>query len=159
MLEIKAKGLGRDVIIRDVDRFDGYPKVDEEEQGISSWFRAGFIGTYTRGIKVGLQIGTLTACKNGYRYTNHGDGESGDIKVFLIGEIPYDSIIEVNWDGDEYYYFPHIYCFFNYNGEPYERLAFCEKIDMGHDYTYYREVAQYEDVRKNSEGSGAEYFA
>jgi len=85
--------------------------------------------------------------------------EQGDITVLLVGEIPYDSIVEVNWEGDEYYSFPHIYCHFNHNDEPYERLFYCEKIDMGHGHTYYKEVAIYNDVKENSKGSGTEYFS
>ena len=159
LTEMRAKKLRSDVIIRDVDRVDGYPNTSDEETGISSWFRLGMLETYTKGVKVLLQIGNLTQTEGGLRYTDHKAGEKGDIKAFLIGEIPFDSIVAVNWEGDEYYYFPHIYCHFNHEGEPYERLIFCEKVDMGNGHTYYKEIAEYAEIRKASEESGVEYFA
>ena len=148
-----------DVIIRDVDRVDSYPETDERGKGISPWFRAALLRTYKRGAKIGLRIGTLTECGNGFRYTDYNAGEKGDIKVFLIGEIAYESIVAVNWDGDEFYYFPHIYCHFNHNGEPYERLIYCKEIDMGDGIKHYSEVAEYETVKLNSQRFGVEYFS
>lgn len=156
---LNAKKLRTDVIIRDVDRVDGYPDIDEREKGISPWFRSGLFDLYTKGIRVGLRIGKLTACQGGYRYTNYNGGEAGDIKVFLLGEIPYDSIVAVNWDGDEYYDYPHIYCHFSYEEGPYERLVYCEKIDMGHGHVHYSDIAEYKDVAENSKTSGIEFFA
>jgi hypothetical protein len=155
----RREKLRKDVIIRHVNRVDSYPNVDENAKGISPWFRVGLLDTYHKGIKVGLRFGTLTQCAEGYRYTNYKAGEKGDMKICLIGEIPYEYIEAVNIDGDEYYSFPHIYCHYANKGEPYERLIFCEEIDMGHSHVYYKEVAAYEDVRRNSEGTGAEYFA
>jgi hypothetical protein len=146
--EIRTKELRSDVIIRDVDRVDGYPNASDEETGISSWFRIGLLETYTRGVKVLLRIVNLTQTNEGLRYTRHQAGEKGDIKAFLIGEIPFDSIVAVNWEGDEYYSFPHIYCHFDYAGEPYERLVFCEEVDMGHGRTYFKEIAEHADVEK-----------
>jgi hypothetical protein len=157
--EIRAKNLRSDVIIRDVDRVDGYPNTSEEETGISAWFRLGMLETYTRGVKVLLNIGMLTETDIGLRYTNHKAGEKGDIKAFLIGEIPYDSIVSVNWEGDEYYYFPHIYCHFDHKGEPYKRLILCEKVDMGNGHAFYKEIAEYAEIQKLSKESGIEYFA
>jgi hypothetical protein len=157
--EIRAKKLRSDVIIRDVDRVDGYPNTNEEETGISAWFRLGMLETYTKGVKVLLRIGNLTQTDNGLRYSDHKTGEKGDIKAFLIGEIPFDSIVAVNWEGDEYYYFPHIYCHFDHGGEPYDRLIFCEEVDMGHGHTYFKEIAEHAEIQKNSEESGVEYFA
>jgi hypothetical protein len=156
---LNAKKLRTDVIIRDVDRVDGYPQTDAEDKGISPWFRVGLIDLYTKGVRIGLRIGKLTACQHGYRYTNYNGGERGDIKVSLVGEIPYDSIVTVNWDGDEYYDYPHIYCHFNYAEGPYERLLYCEKIDTGHGYVHYSDVAEYGDVAENSKPFGIDWFA
>lgn len=156
--EIKAKKLRSDIIIRDVDRVDGYPNTKEEETGISAWFRLSLLETYTKGIKVLLNIGMLVETDHGLRFADYKAGEKGDIKAFLVGEIPFDSIVTVNWDGDEYYYFPHIYCHFNHEGEPYDRLILCEKIDMGHGHTYYKEIAEYGEIRKVSEKAGIVYF-
>jgi len=155
----RAKELRKDVIIRHVSQADSYPDIDEKAKGISPWFRASLLATYHRGIMVGLRFGTLTICTNGYRYTNYNAGEEGDIKVHLIGKISYDSIETVNFNGDEHYYFPHIYCYYDHDGEPYEQLIYCEEKDMGSGHLYYKEIAKYKDVKNNSIGTGAEYFA
>lgn len=157
--KIRARNLRRDIVIRDVDRVDGYPNVDENEKGISPWFKVGILETYTRGIKVGLSIVALTQSENGLRYTDHKVNEEKDITAYLIGEIPFDSIVTVNWEGDEYYYFPHIYCHFNHDGQPYERLTFCEKIDMGHGHNYYKVISDYETVHENSIQANVKFFA
>lgn len=155
----RAEKLRKDVIIRHVNRMDSYPEVDEKKKGISPWFRAGLLDTYHKGILVGLRFGTLTVGPDGYQYTNYKDGQEGDIKVYLVGKIPYAYIEGVNFDGDEYYYFPHIFCHYANKGEPYEELVFCEAVDMGDGHTYYKEVATYNEVEKNSAGTGVKYFA
>jgi len=155
----RAEKLRKDVIIRHVNRMDSYPEVDERKKGISAWFRAGLLDTYHKGIMVGLRFGTLSDGPDGWRYTNHKEDEEGDIKVYMVGKIPYEFIEGVNFDGDEYYYFPHIFCHFANKGEPYEEIVFCEEVDMGNDHSYYREVAKYEDVIENSESGGGDYFA
>ncbi len=159
LFKISAKKLRSDVIIRDVDRVDDYPNETEEESGISAWFRLGMLETYTKGVRVLLRVGMLKQLDDCLRYTNYKIGEKGDIKAFLIGEIPYDSIVTVNWKGDEYYNFPHIYCYFDHGGEPYERLIFCEKKYLENGYAHYKEIAEYGEVRKSSDGLGINYFA
>lgn len=108
------------------------------------------MATYHKGIQVGLRWGKLTMDKttNKWRYTNYESGENGDIKVILIGYIPYENIEAVDWDGDEYYAFPHIYCYFNTKRkEPYERLVFCEEKHLD-DFPFYSEVPDYDTVHK-----------
>ncbi|HXF96026.1 MAG TPA: hypothetical protein VNI61_07965, partial [Gemmatimonadales bacterium] len=48
-----------EAIVRDVRRVDAYPQVDDERKGISPWFRVGLLGTYHRGLQVGLRIEAL----------------------------------------------------------------------------------------------------
>ncbi len=154
--KIRAEKLRGDVIIRDIDRVDGYPNTDDEDTGISSWFRIGILETYTRGIKVGLRWVGLTECEGGYRYTDYKNNEEREISALLVGEIPFESIETVNWEGDEYYYDPHIYCYFNNNGGPYERLFFCEKVDMGNSIDFYKEITDYQSVLENSKKANIE---
>ncbi len=158
--ERQQKGLGRDVIIRDVRRVDSYPQVNDKESGISPWFRVGLVDTYHRGILALLRWGTLArTATNELRYTSHKDGERGDMKVCLVGYIPYENIEHVDWDGDEYYYQPVIYCHFDARaGEPYEELAFCEKR-MLDDHEYYTKIAALDEVHKASARVGVEYFS
>jgi hypothetical protein len=103
--------------------------------------------------------GSLKKCENGYRFTNYKAGEKGDVTAILMGDVPYESIEAVNFEGDEYYYFPHIYCYFDFNDEPYERLWFCEKIDQPHGHPYFKELASYESVQANNPKDESLYFA
>ncbi len=149
--------LRKDVIIRDVKRLDNYPEVDCEAKGISPWFRVGLVGTYHKGILVGLRWGELTNHGNeeDWRYTNHKAGETGDIKAILIGRIPFENVEAVDWDGDEYYYFPHIYCHFDAKRkEPYEEVVYCVEKCLPGGLPFYVEVATYEKVRKLSDKLG-----
>ena len=134
--------LRQDVIIRDMRRIDNYPGI-AEGKGISSWFRAGLVDTYHRGVYIGLRWGTLTRHGDGeqWRYTNHAAGETGDIKVLLIGSIRYEDIDNVDWDGDEYYPYPHIYCYFTHKKEPYEHVAFYSETTPPDRPPFYTEVA------------------
>ena len=151
--------LRKDIIIRDVKRLDNYPNVNEKAKGISPWFRIGLMGTYHKGILVGLRWGELTKHGEGddWRYTDYKAGETGDLKVILIGYIAFENIEAVDWDGDEYYYFPHIFCYFDAKRkEPYEALVFCvERCNPG-GLPFYREVTPYEKVRQLSKKLGVD---
>lgn len=144
--------LRNDVIIRDMKRIDTYPDFDKKK-GISPWFRVNLLGTYYRGILVGMEAEMLTKHDQEgtiWRLTNYPAGEEGDIKVILIGSIPYENIDNVDWDGDEYYRFPQVYCFFTHKNEPYERVAYyTERINPG-GLPFYTEVAPYEQVRPSA---------
>jgi hypothetical protein len=153
------KGLSTDVIIRDMKRIDSYPDANETK-GISPWFRAGLFGTYHRGIYVGLRWATLTKDHDGknWRYTNYAAGEEGEIKVILLGSIPYENIEGVDWEGDEYYSFPHIYCFFDHKKEPYEHVGFYTENRPPNGRPYYIEIAPFDQVSHRSKRLGIENY-
>lgn len=155
----RAENLREDAIIRHVDRVDTYPNHDEKEEGISAWFKVGLLDTYKKGIQVGLGFGGLREIEGGgYRYVDYVNGEESDITALLMGNIPYDSIVTVNMEGDEYYHFPHIYCHFDFDGGPYERLWFCEMIDQDHGHPYFRELAPHDEVVANNPTDGKLFF-
>lgn len=146
----RQKKLGMDVVIRDVKRVDEYPDI-KCGKGISAWYKSGLMGTYHRGILLGLSWEMLTSeGENKWRYTNHNAGETGELKVILIGYVPYENIEAINWNGDEFYGEPHLYCHFDAKrGEPYEKLAFCEEKELN-GIPSYTEVCFYEPVRRLS---------
>jgi len=141
-----------EVIIRDIKRNDLYPKVEEKKKGISSWFRVEYLGTYHHGIKVGLHFEELIYEEKykTWRLTDYKNKEEGDLNAYIVGLIPFENIANIDWDGDEYYSCPHIYChFLSKRGEPYEELIFCEKRWLGKSVDY-REIAKYDQVIKFS---------
>jgi hypothetical protein len=151
--------LTSEIIVRDMRRIDNYPEL-KKTSGISPWFRAGLVGTYHRGIYAGLSWGTLTKHHEHWRYTNRTAGEKGDIKVLLIGSIPYESIDNVDWNGDEYYSDPHVYCFFAFKKELYEHTGFYEQHTplSGNGLPFYTETAPYDQVRRLSRRLGIAHF-
>jgi len=148
--------LAKDVIIRDVKRIDEYPDIDQGAKGISPWFRAGLMNTYDKGFLVELRWCDLTEDTPGkWRYTNYGAGEIGEVRSILIGRVPYENVQDVDWNGDEYYYFPHIYCHFDGKEDgPYDELVFCEQKTPPDMQPYYVDVASYDDVRQRNEELG-----
>ena len=158
-----AKKHRRDVIIRDVHRVDSYPEIKEEEKGISPWFRMGLVGTYHRGIYVSMHWNKLIPMPGGNfrvhdpfgidKYADNIDEKA--IKVLLLGMIPFENIESVDWGGDEYYYFPHIYCHFRNKGEPYERVAFFEEGQLfPESLPFYTELAETKEVKNASLRAG-----
>ena len=50
----------------------------------------GLVGTYHKGALIGLRWTTLTAdAKGDWRFTDYNKGETSDIKVILIGYVPF----------------------------------------------------------------------
>lgn len=148
----RAENLRKDVIIRHVNRLDDYPN-NKEGPGISPWFKAGLLDTYHMGIKVGLGWYGLVQSDRGLRRADYQNAEEGELTAMLMGEIPYDFIESMNVRGDEYYYLPHIFCHFANSGEPYQRLFYAQEISMGHGHSYWREIASYEEVKRNGKAS------
>jgi hypothetical protein len=148
--EQRRERLRLDAIIRDMKRIDNYPDTDNHK-GISPWFRVSLIDTYEKGFMAGLDWKALVTNKETgeLRYPDRDKGEKGDITLMLTGFIPYENVESVDWEGDSYYGYPHIYCYFNFKREPYERIAFCEQRRLD-EHVYFTDVADYKSVLKRS---------
>lgn len=153
--ERRRAKLNVDVIIHDVKRHDQYPEIREHEKDISAWFKVGLMDTYHGGILVGLSWDNLVELPDGkWRLVDYSAHEKGDLKVLLIGKIPYERIEAVDWDGDEYYNTPHIFCHFDGpQRQPYEELVYSEERHLN-EHPFYVDIATAEDVRKVSKKHG-----
>lgn len=137
----KFKCLG--VIIHSIDD-TYYPEVDENDVGISSWFKVELYDFYHNGLEVTLGIVEGIFDKNdNWDIIHYGEpkrkGNYRKENLFMIGRIPYESIIEYDLEGDEFYNCPHIYCDFKNNGEPYEEIVYSiisKESDKGYTYDY-----------------------
>jgi hypothetical protein len=123
--EPKYPGHMPDIIIRDLDRMDNYgdEEYDDKSKGASPWFKVEFKGYYYRGIEVVLNLQYMVQDKKGNWHTVNWDDEVEKHKVIKVGRIPFDLIEEVDWQGDEYYPMPHIYCRYH-EGRPYASYAY-----------------------------------
>lgn len=138
-----------DVIVHDVNRLDSYPESgDDNSRRISGWFRVGLMDYTHRGVLLGLGWTYIEEQSNG-RWLEVPRRDTA-LKVMLIGEVPYEAIESVNFDGDEYYNKPHIFCHFDYKGEPYDRKFYGEQFVLGKGLPYhYREVDEYKSPSKS----------
>lgn len=153
LLDNYEDGIRRDVIIQDVRRMEKYPETDSNQKGISSWFRLGLIDTYHRGILVALGWDRLIEVSENVYRTKRPDeyagGNESGIKVIRAGKIPYYLIESVEFDGDEYYGFPHIYCHFLLKGEPYESVQFYEEKQLDSlCKPFYVKIGDYAEIGK-----------
>ena len=137
-----------EAIIRDTSRMDNYPDIVDNKKGISSWFKVEVKGLYHRGIEVILRIDGLVYVENlhQWRYSTHNENDT--VNAFLVGQIPFDVIRGVEWNGDEYYLCPHIYCEFNKKEkQPYENRVYYGLKGFD-ERRYFMEMAKLDDVVK-----------
>jgi len=151
--------LRQDAIMRDFRRMDSYPSVDDRGKGISPWFRFGLVGTYEKGFMAAIRYGELIEDPDTgkVRYVDYAGKEKG-VGYALVGFVPYERVENVDWEGDQFYDYPHIYCHFDGKGRvPYERLAYCSPFTLN-DRTYFRETYSLAEVDKESKRKGLRHF-
>jgi hypothetical protein len=100
-----------DAIIREVRRKDSYPDLDNSLRSISPWFKVELKGTYHAGIEVFTSVQHVKIEGDVARPADDPNDPAGET-VFIIGRIPYSAIEAIDWEGDEFYGFTHIYCRF-----------------------------------------------
>jgi hypothetical protein len=124
-LQWTERGGGPELIVRDLARIDHYPRPDDRPWGISPWFKVVAQGLYYNGLEVILSVQDV--CIEGDVATHAPASEASNRqRVSVVGRIPFDAIVRVDWRGDEYYPFPHVYCWFDQADGPYEALVLYE---------------------------------
>ena len=122
-------------------------------------FKVGLLDTYHRGILLGLEWVRLVQDETGaWHYPARDQQEK--ITAVLTGYVRYENIQRINWDGDEYYGLPHIYCHFDEKGKmPYEKLMFCERRELKPEgFVYYTDLASFDDVVELSKSNGTSHY-
>jgi hypothetical protein len=106
-----------------------YPEVDADPpSGISSWLVLGPYDFYHGGLMVILGIRLVVTAEGGHwAYINEDldvrELRPGMGKAWVLGEIPWRNIREIDDAGDNHYRGPHLYCDYADNGRPYERVV------------------------------------
>jgi hypothetical protein len=139
LAEVRRDRLGRDVTIRDINRLNQYPNIDEGKKGISPWFRVGLAGTTETSLL--LNLGWMTPNPEAIKFLElqglqlQNALELGN--AALIGYVPFEQIVDVRWDSDDYNTRSSIFLHFDaQKGEPYSRLALCRRKTMDGHNTY-----------------------
>jgi len=140
---------GINIIIRDISRMDSYPNVNEKDKGISSWFKLEYKCISHKSIDFFISIDSIkydkfkkgwVTCEYSYDAVN----------AFVIGKIPFEYIVEIDWEGDEYYNYPHLYCNFDSkNKSPYYEVVYALREDLD-GYVLYEEIDSLKAVLKRS---------
>lgn len=105
-----------------------YPEIDPLRSP-SGWFRAETYDFYHGGLLVITWLTSGAVDADGY-WSILGHDEPFDearfkrIKIWHLGEIPFRHIQVVDWDGDEFYTSPHIYCTYTPEMGPYEGVRY-----------------------------------
>lgn len=106
------------------------------------------MGTYNTGVLLGLRW-TYIEEKNGEWIESQQQQSDSNLKVMLLGELPFEAIETVNFEGDDYYSQPHIFCHFDFKGEPYKRLFYGQEQQLDPNFpTFYSEVSEYKPTRR-----------
>ena len=112
-----------------------YPKANKDSEN-STWFKSELHDLYSNGIQLYLTpwiTETIVVTPNGswmqkaeYDKIKY-EGETLELKVNVIGRIPYYNILEIN-DGDNIFPYPHLYCRFEGNHGPFDEICY-EYVD------------------------------
>lgn len=155
----KRTGHGIDIIVRDLQRIDRYPDIQDKAKGISPWFKCGLMGTYHRGVLFGLQwYGMKQKASGKWRLADYKKQEQADLNAIMIGQVKYENIEEIFWNGDEFNNEPHFYChFIERNAQPYEKIVFYRKQETQHGIPFYTELGSYKDIVRESVKSGVKW--
>jgi hypothetical protein len=116
------------IVIRSVEDTK-YPEVDvNPPSGISSWLVLEPYDFYHGGLLVILSIRLVVIGPEGpWAYLKDSldvpEGTPGIAKAWVLGEIPWRNVREIDPDGDGYYRGPHLFCAYADNAMPYERIV------------------------------------
>ena len=132
-----------EAIIRELRRKDSYPEIDENLRSVSQWFKVELKGTYHAGIEVFTSIQHVLIEQGVARRVADANDPAGQT-VYVVGRIPYAAIEGIDWEGDEYYGFTHIYCRFRIGRRlgPYASTVLYEvpARDLGEGRKYYERL-------------------
>lgn len=105
-----------EILIRNIDRMDEYPE-ERIKNPKKTWpfFVTELRGLYHSGIEVYNRIVGLKETEEGL-FVDYG-GSGG---AYLIARIPFDWIDHIDFPGDEYEFYSHIFCRFKNKGLPYK---------------------------------------
>lgn len=146
-----------EMIVRDIHNDSIYPDNEYDRAvGISPWFKAEILRPYHRGISLIVGIERIQVNPDrSWRVIKHGEHQTETedaayINAFVIGNVPYDNIVAIDFEGDEYYNFPHLYCEFSFSGEPYEKVWYEPTSDYKQDVIWLDEEKQVLDTNSDS---------
>lgn len=121
-----------DMLIRSI--YDkSYPEVDESDKYKTGWYKAEVFDWYHNGLMVfafPYSVDAIVKIEKSLAIVdpeNPDNYETVEIRLWKIGCIPFENIIDYDLDGDEFYRFPHLYCDFINGFDPYEKIVYYDE--------------------------------
>lgn len=113
-----------EALIRNVDRVEEYPE-EKIKMPKNEWpfFKTEIRGMYHDGIEFYNSIVSIKETPHGLFVDYSGGGGA-----YQIARIPFDWIEYIDFDGDEFDFYPHIFCRFENNGLPYREYRISRMI-------------------------------
>lgn len=136
---LKNRELNSQMMIR---RFNdsNYPHNNlPNEFNTYNWYKAEFHQSFHNGLEFIIGIKNIVVLPNRlWRFENYeNDKELEKVRVYTIARLNYAEILDYDIRGDEYDACPHIFCKFNFNGLPFEKIYY-EDVKMSYN-TYHLE--------------------
>lgn len=141
--EIHRKGLRSKVYIVNISRyFKDYPSNEEKRFAGYSHIRAEIKATRFDGIEFFAEMPKEVYKRNDGRISFSGEKNDKLFNVYPVGIVPYEWIEHIDPEGDEYGYYPLIYCYFKgsthwkfwkrllFFGYPYKKMIFYRLSDV-----------------------------
>jgi len=137
-----------DAIVRDIDRMDYYLHENPKKAYASyAWFRVEVKDVTYRGIECFVSMPEMIIYdkqKKKWRLAER-DEQDGTL-AYPVGKIPYENIVNIDWNGDEYYPYPHIYCRYR-KGSPYYAIHYYVKRGS-EEHGYFEQIENFEPHKK-----------
>jgi len=123
-----------EILIRSIDD-KLYPHKNETDVfGNFSWYKVEPYDFYHNGLKVIIASRKIIIDEDGNWDVLIDESELSDLNfesevAFEIGCISYENIIEYDIEGDEFYFYPHLFCDFRNGNNPYEQIDYAVQRD------------------------------
>jgi len=103
-----------------------YPNFNEPNEFKEyNWFKAELHRSFHKGLEFIIGIHDIIQLPdNKWRFLKHDEENLESYRVYSIGKINYNEIMDYEIDGNEYDICPHIYCKFVHNGTPFEDIYY-----------------------------------
>ncbi|NSB23047.1 hypothetical protein B0H68_005635 [Clostridium beijerinckii] len=118
-----------EVLIRSIDDTD-YPENTLLEKDFTGYFKAEVYSFYHNGLQVITGVKDIKV-KQYEDIDNEDEFTIKEISALEIGYLPFDNIIDYDYDGDEYYMYPHLYCDFVNRNDPFEKIGYAYEYLYG----------------------------
>lgn len=117
-------------LLRDIKRQDRYRPDQETSYGGSGWSVVEIKDLYFNGLEVYDAPWKYVEYSEVFeRWQEVATPTTTSIMAIIVGRIPFSNIVRINWEGDEFYAYPHIYCRFNgVTHTPYEEIVLYKQM-------------------------------